>query len=130
MKANEHQEAVSLIQWRDYQTSRYPVLASMYHIPNGGDRHVAVAAKLKAEGTMPGVADYHLPAAYRGYFSLYIELKTMSKTSRQSKTQKGFELMVTDLNNMYIVAKGWLAAKEAIIWYVTGNLTEVLDSYR
>lgn len=35
----------------------HPVLKLLYAVPNGGDRNLHVARKLKAEGVMAGVAD-------------------------------------------------------------------------
>lgn len=71
----ESEEQESLFEWAELMSNRYPVLRKMYHIPNGGERHKAVAAKLKAQGVKPGVPDICLPTARRGYHCLYIELK-------------------------------------------------------
>jgi len=46
-----------------------------FAIPNGGARHVTVAAKLKAEGVKPGVPDWHLPVPMGKYAGLWIEFK-------------------------------------------------------
>lgn len=47
----------------------------IFAIPNGGHRHPAVAAKLKAEGVRAGVPDLMLPVARRGYHGAFLELK-------------------------------------------------------
>ena len=57
MKASEHQEQVALFRWAEFAIARWPELALMYAIPNGGHRHKAVAAGLKAEGVKRGVPD-------------------------------------------------------------------------
>ena len=72
---SEHEEQVAVFEWADLSTGQYPELKTLYAIPNGGKRHKAVAGKLKAEGTKPGVPDIHLPVARGGYHSLYIEMK-------------------------------------------------------
>lgn len=55
---------------------RMPEVADLiYHVPNGGHRVKAVAAKLKAQGVKAGIPDLVLPMARGGYFGLYIEFK-------------------------------------------------------
>ena len=44
-------------------------------VPNGGARHPAVAAKLKAEGVKAGVPDVLWPVARGGFIGLAIEFK-------------------------------------------------------
>lgn len=57
---------------------RYPEAYKLiYHVPNGGHRVKAVAAKLKGQGVKAGVPDLVLPMARGGYFGLYIEFKAM-----------------------------------------------------
>ena len=56
--------------------ARMPEVADLiYHVPNGGHRVKAVAAKLKAQGVKPGIPDLVLPMARGGFFGLYIEFK-------------------------------------------------------
>lgn len=47
-------------------------------IPNGGQRHVKVAAKLKAEGVVAGVPDLLLAVPAGEYHGLFIEMKNGS----------------------------------------------------
>jgi hypothetical protein len=55
---------------------RMPEVADLiYHVPNGGHRVKAVAAKLKAQGVKAGIPDLVLPMARGGFFGLYIEFK-------------------------------------------------------
>ncbi|MGH9837274.1 MAG: hypothetical protein ACREEM_00645 [Blastocatellia bacterium] len=54
------------MKWVRSVKAAYPVLKLLYAVPNGGDRNLYVARKLKAEGVMAGVADLCLPAARRG----------------------------------------------------------------
>ena len=55
---------------------RMPEVADLiYHVPNGGHRVKAVAAKLKAQGVKAGIPHLVLPMARGGYYGLYIEFK-------------------------------------------------------
>jgi hypothetical protein len=55
---------------------RIPEVADLiFHVPNGGHRVKAVAAKLKAQGVKAGIPDLVLPMARGGFFGLYIEFK-------------------------------------------------------
>jgi hypothetical protein len=55
--------------------SKYPALRMLHAIPNGGHRHKATAARLKAAGVKAGVPDICLPVARGDWHGLYIELK-------------------------------------------------------
>lgn len=71
----EHQEQAALFDWAARMTPRIPELALLFAIPNGGDRHPAVAAKLKAEGVRAGVLDIFLPVARRLWHGFWLEMK-------------------------------------------------------
>ena len=83
MKTTEHEIQVNCV---NYFRLRYPK-GLIYAIPNGGQRNVIVAAKLKAEGVLSGVTDLHIPMAKKGYNGLYIELKN-GKAGKVSENQK------------------------------------------
>ena len=54
----EHEEQKNVVKWFDMQ---YPALRGrLAAVPNGGQRHPAVAAKLKAEGVRKGFPDMML----------------------------------------------------------------------
>ena len=56
--------------------ARMPEVADLiFHVPNGGHRVKAVAAKLKAQGVKAGIPDLVLPMARGGFIGLYIEFK-------------------------------------------------------
>jgi hypothetical protein len=75
LTATEHQEQAALMAMCAALEGQHPEIALLYAIPNGGHRHVAVAARLKAEGVKAGVPDLHLPVARGRWHGLYLELK-------------------------------------------------------
>ena len=83
MKTTEHEIQVACV---NYFRLRYPK-GLIYAIPNGGQRNVIVASKLKAEGVLSGVPDLHIPMAKKGYNGLYIELKN-GKAGKVSDNQQ------------------------------------------
>ncbi len=60
----EHEEQVALFQWAE--RSGIPELELMTAIPNGGYRHPATAAHLKAEGVQAGYPDILIDVARAG----------------------------------------------------------------
>lgn len=72
MKDHEHQLQVACI--KAYRL-KYPC-KRIFAIPNGGQRHVVVAAKLKAEGVVAGVPDLFIPEPAGQYHGLFIEMKS------------------------------------------------------
>ena len=76
----------ALITWAKLNEARWPELALLHHIPNGGHRHANVAAGLKRAGVKAGVPDLVLPIPRGGYPGLYLELK--SPKGRLSKAQR------------------------------------------
>lgn len=76
-QAHEDAAQMAVIRWADAPDTRerFPSLQWLFHPANGGARHPAVAAKMKAMGVRRGVPDLLLPVS-RGTFSgLAIELK-------------------------------------------------------
>lgn len=78
-----------------------PELDLLYAVPNGGDRNVRVAVKLKKEGVRRGVLDLVLPVPRGTYLGLYLETKIDvripmedgswdRRRTRLSKDQKGW----------------------------------------
>lgn len=66
---SEHDEQCAVIEYCDMRG------IPIFHIPNGGKRAKAEAARFKAEGVRPGVPDLCIPVARGRYHSLYIEMK-------------------------------------------------------
>lgn len=59
----ESVEQISLFRWANYSRGRYPELALLHHIPNGGTRSKSEAGRFRAEGVKAGVPDICLPVA-------------------------------------------------------------------
>lgn len=84
-KHTEHDLQVACVRWFRLQYSRCGRL--LFAIPNGGQRNLVVAAKLKAEGVVSGVPDMFLALPNGGYHGLWIELKN-GRAGRLSEHQK------------------------------------------
>jgi len=112
----ERPHQVALIKWVRAVQGAYPVLKPLYAVPNGGDRNLRVARKLKAEGVVAGVADLCLPAARRGYHSLYLEMK--SEEGVATKEQKVFLRGVLEEGYCAVIAHGIDEARVALEWYI------------
>ena len=112
----EHMHQVSLFKWANMQAATMPELALMFAIPNGGQRNIIVATRLKAEGVKSGVPDIFLPVARGGAHGLFIELKT--EKGKPSGNQREW---IGDLAlNGYcaVFCYGWEHAKDTILDYL------------
>jgi hypothetical protein len=109
----ERPHQVALIKWVRTVQNLYPVLNLLYAVPNGGDRNLRVARKLKAEGVLAGVADLCLPAARRGYHGLYLEMK--SEEGVATKEQKEFLRSVSGEGYCAVIAQGVDEAKATLL---------------
>ena len=112
----ERPHQVALIKWVRSVKQTYPVLKLLYAVPNGGDRNLRVARKLKAEGVLSGVADLCLPAARRGYHGLYLEMK--SEEGVATEEQKEFLRDVSGEGYCAVIAQGVDEAKATLKWYL------------
>lgn len=91
-REREHEMQCALIELARYKRTEYPALKHLISIPNGGARHPAVAAKLKAEGAVPGVSDLLLAVPRRNpsggtYHGLWLELKAPGGRVRESQRE-------------------------------------------
>lgn len=131
----EHEEQALVVQWAKLNERRFPELQMLYAIPNGGDRHPAVAARLKATGTKKGVPDLCLAVPRSGFHSLYLEMKrrkprrTKTKGLRfdRTKTSPEQDEWIAGLRAVgHAVRVCWSAeeAQDVIERYLNGTLTE------
>ena len=113
---SEHQEQAALIQRCQWYANRYPELALLFAVPNGGLRSKATAAKLRAEGVKSGIPDLLLPVARQGYNGCFIEMKTAKGTT--SEAQDWWLERLREQGYLAVVCKGQDAAWETITAYL------------
>ena len=108
---SEDHEQMMLVQWfrRTYPGVR------IFAIPNGGHRHPAVAAKLKATGVYSGVPDLFIPE-----WKLWIEMKRI-KGGTVSIEQKDWIKYLEEVGYCVKVCKGAEDAKGHIGAFLTNT---------
>lgn len=118
---SEHAHQTALFMWINDNKNEYPQLTRAFAIPNGGERHAAVAANLKAEGVKTGIPDIFLPLPKKNkhgcpFHGMFLELKI------GRNTPSGEQLDWIDYfekNGYYCaVAYGWEAARNKLIEYL------------
>lgn len=117
---HEDVEQATLFSWAHMKLFKYPELDMLYHIPNGGKRNKAEAARFKAEGVKAGVPDIHLPVARCGYHSLYIEMKRRHGNTT-TENQDEWIAKLRAQGNAVEVAYGWEHASQIIESYLNGG---------
>lgn len=115
---SEHDLQCAVIQWARMNRVKHPALRLLFAIPNGGWRDIRTAARLKAEGVMPGVPDLCLPVARDPYIGLWIELKN-GKDKKPTKAQLAVHEMLRDEGHEVVVAHDFAEAIRAIEEYLT-----------
>ncbi len=108
--------------------ARMPAVADLvYHVPNGGHRHKAVAAKLKQQGVVAGIPDLVLTMARGGYFGLYIEFKaTPPNDTAISASQHERIRKLNEQGYLAVVCRGHFDAMEQIRAYLRLGSTVVV----
>ena len=113
----EDVEQMCLIRWAKANEGAHPEVGLIFHIPNGGKRGRAEAARLKEMGVKPGVSDLFLPVARDGYHGLWIEMKRLDD-GRPTKDQlKWIERMIAE-GYVATVCHGWVQAARLICAYL------------
>lgn len=116
----EHVEAIRLMQIVRMHEHLHPDLQNLTAIPNGGDRHGAVAAKMKAEGVKKGYPDYLLDVPRGDFHGLRIELKRINASPSDTKPeQKAWHARLRDAGYRVEVCKGWEAAWAVLCDYLS-----------
>lgn len=116
---SEAQHQANVIKWSQQPEIRakWPELALLHHIPNGGTRDAVEGRHLKQAGVKAGVPDLHLPVARGRYHSLYIEMKT--EKGRTSDVQDWWIGRLTEQGNFVEVCHGWESAVRVLEWYLS-----------
>jgi hypothetical protein len=120
-----------------------PEVQWAFHVPNGGHRHISVAAQLKAQGVKAGVPDILIPVpsmvsmdqktaalymqanrlpAPAHYAGLAIELKV--GTNRASEEQKRWQARFQQSGWRAVVCYGWEAAATETLMYFDQDLSK------
>jgi hypothetical protein len=84
----EHSQQAEVMRWSRLAEGRFPELALLFAVPNGGMRNLHVARAMQAEGVKPGVPDLFLPVARRGFHGLFLEMKRAGAKPK-SETARG-----------------------------------------
>lgn len=92
----------------------------LFAIPNGGERNVIVAARLKAEGVRSGVPDLFLAFGNAGFNGLFIEMKK-TKGGRVSDIQKIYLELLRKRGFCAVVCNGCLEARQEIERYLNAK---------
>ena len=114
---SESVEQQCLFRWAEYQMGKYPELALMYHVPNGGKRGKAEAIRFKAEGVKAGVPDICLPVPRGEWHGLYIELKRR-KGGRVTKDQTDWLEELMRQGYATAICRGCDEAQKVILAYL------------
>lgn len=112
---SEHQEQVALFDFIRLHEERFPVLKTVFSIPNGGHRHIKVAKKMKAEGVLAGVWDVFVPVPMDEYCGMFIEMKFGK--NKLSENQEQFRENIGKVYK-WEVCYSWLEAAKAIVGYL------------
>lgn len=115
----EDAEQMCLFRWAAYNSGRWPELALMIHIPNGGKRSKSEAARFKAMGVKAGVSDVFLPVARNGCHGLWIEMKRLRSGRPTADQLEWIENMVAQ-GYAATVCHGWEKAAKVIEEYMGG----------
>lgn len=120
----EEQEQAAVFEWVTIMAPQLPELNLLFHIPNGGWRAPATAAKLKAQGVKAGVPDLFLPVARGCYHGLWIELKRRNG-GKVSTNQLDWINELNYQQYLALVAHGAEEACEILYKYLTGEVKSV-----
>ena len=118
-KQNELIEQKTLFEFLALLESKEPLLQYAFHVPNGGHRHPAVAAQLKAAGVKRGVPDILFPVPFSGFHGLAIEMK--AGINRTTKEQVVWLDVLEGFGWKTKVCYGWADAAITIVEYIGRN---------
>lgn len=122
-RVSEAEEQTAVMEWSQLIIGKYPDIRLLFHIPNGGSRHPAEAAHLKAQGVKAGVPDLFLPVPRGGYHGLFVEMKT--RDGKISEAQRRWLHDLKDQGYAVAVCHGARAAIDTIQGYMEGSPPEV-----
>ena len=114
MKQEEHKIQSAFFDWLRLNEKRFPELKWFFAIPNGGNRNIVTAVKLKREGVKKGVLDVFNPLSNgRGTKGIWIEFK--SGNGKITKEQGEFIDMLGGNNYRVFIVNDWKEAAKGVI---------------
>ena len=113
---SEHEEQAALFEWATLAQGQHPELAMLFAVPNGGQRHPAVAAQLKAEGVRAGVPDVFLLVARGRFHGLAIEMKV--KPNKPTEAQEEWIARLRNYGYSAVVCWSAQDAQSVIMAYL------------
>lgn len=121
----EHAEQRAFFGWLQVQINLgvEPFAHLAYAVPNGGERNLIVASRLKTEGVKSGVPDVCWPVPRGVYPSLYIEMKALP-VGRVSDTQKIWHTDLRGIGCAVAVCWNWRAARQCFTDYSHGRVVQ------
>ncbi|WP_263147737.1 VRR-NUC domain-containing protein [Pseudomonas sp. RIT-PI-AD] len=121
----EGAEQAALFDWLRLLHPEAHALA--FHVPNGGHRHIKVAADLKRQGVKAGVPDIVLPMPRGGFHGLYIEFKAAKPNDAAvAPTQRAYLAALERQGYFATVCRGIDEAIQVIEAYLASGRTEVV----
>lgn len=118
MKSLEHSEQVNLIQWWALQCKRFGIHEQLlFAIPNGGQRNIITAKRMKDEGVRAGIPDLFLAVPRGRFHGLFVEMKK-PRGGVVSDAQKACMEMLSSNDYCVAVCRGFIDAQEAIKGYL------------
>lgn len=122
----EHGHGSALACWAAQEAAcgHYPELRWLTAIPMGGQRHKAVAGRMRAEGAKAGLPDYLLAVRRGPWACLWIELKRPELRPKRggrggvAVKQSAWIDWLRSQGHGAIVAYGWIEARDVIISYL------------
>lgn len=119
MKSLEHAEQVSLMQWWSLQCRRFGIPEQLlFAIPNGGQRNIITAKRMKDEGVRAGIPDLFLAVPRGKFHGLFVEMKK-TRGGVVSDAQKACMQMLSNNGYCVTVCHGFMDAQEAVKGYLS-----------
>lgn len=122
---SEHDEQAALFLWAAASEVQHPELSCMFAIPNGGHRHPAVAAQMKAEGVRAGVPDIFLAVRRGRWAGLFVECKRADHSTRPSAAQLMWLERLREQGYCTAVCYGAQEAQQVIMAYLSQEVQRV-----
>lgn len=126
---NMSEEAIhkAVVDWADRQAAAEPALQMLFHVPNGGSRHVAEAEKLRQMGVRQGVPDLLLPFPKQrpqGDIARGLALELKSPSGRLRGTQAWWLRRLEEQGWAVAVAWTFEEAVSVLSGYLDGEMPE------